>query len=65
MDVKHHRYDLGSVGAGERVSAATENITQIMWPSDVLPVLRDHPMRQRALELVRAVYKDDTFDVSV
>ena len=42
-----------------------ENITQIMWPSDILPSLRDHPMRQRALELVRKLYSDDTFDVSI
>ena len=48
FDTSAHRYDLGA-GAGARVQADSENITQIMWPSDILPSLRDHPMRARAL----------------
>lgn len=62
LDVKKHRYDLGSAVAPKL--EGKENITQIMWPSDILPSLRDHPMRQRALDLVRKLYSDDTFDVS-
>jgi phytanoyl-CoA hydroxylase len=61
LDVARHRYDLGA-GAPSKAQASVENITQIMWPSDILPALRDHPMRARALALVRSLYNDDTFD---
>ncbi len=60
LDVKKHRYDLGS-SESQRL-ATTENITQIMWPSDILESLRSHPMRERALKLVRQLYSDDTFE---
>lgn len=59
-DVRSHRYDLGAGESKKRTDV--ENITQIMWPSDIVTSLRDHPMRQRALELVRALYDDATFE---
>lgn len=33
-----------------------------MWPSDILPTLRDHPMRERARRLVCALHSDDSFE---
>ena len=55
-----HRYDLGS--SEEPVRSDTENITQVMWPSDRHTPLRLHPVRQRLLDAVRALYEDDSFD---
>ena len=59
VDARKHRYDLGS-GEEPKV-AGVENITQIMWPSDVVPALRDHAVRARCLALARALHADDTF----
>ena len=42
--------------------ANTENVTQIMWPSDRLPALRNTPVRARLLDIVRGLYGDDTMD---
>ena len=56
-----HRYDLGA-GAGSRKIPHVENITQIMWPSDLHAPLRDAPFRQRALDLARTVLDDPTVD---
>ena len=33
-----------------------------MWPSDISPSLRDHPVRRRALEVVRRLFDDDSLD---
>lgn len=54
--VGKHRYDLGAGAA--RVSEAVENITQVMWPSDLCPQLRAHPLRARALQLAAALHGD-------
>ena len=56
-----HRYDLGA-GAGSRKMPHVENITQIMWPSDLHAPLRDAPFRQRALDLARVLLDDPTVD---
>jgi hypothetical protein len=50
FDVSKHRYDLGA-GEAKKLDSA-ENITQIMWPSVIVPSLRDHPMRKKCEELV-------------
>ena len=60
LDVSKHRYDLGA-GEAKKLDTA-ENITQIMWPSDIVPSLREHPMRKKCEELVRYIYEDETFD---
>ena len=56
VDVSKHRYDLGS--GEERKLKDRENVTQIMWPSDMVEELQQHPMRQRALKLVADLYGD-------
>lgn len=61
-EVAKHRYDLGEGDTSPKKAAGVEKITQIMWPSDILPALRDHPMRARALALARALYEDDCFE---
>ena len=55
--VGKHRYDLGA-GAPRRLDAV-ENVTQVMWPSDLCPQLREHPLRSRALQLVAALHGDE------
>ncbi len=34
-----------------------------MWPSDIVPSLRDAPFRTRAIALSRALFGDDTFEI--
>lgn len=60
-DVAKHRYDLGE-GDTSPKKVATEKITQIMWPSDIAPALRDHPIRARGLALARQLHGDDSFE---
>ncbi len=57
-----HRYDLGEGDASPRKVPGIEKITQIMWPSDVLPMLRDHPLRARGLALARAILDDPSVE---
>lgn len=59
-EVAKHRYDLGE-GDTSPKKVAMEKITQIMWPSDILPALRDHAVRSRGLALARALHCDDSF----
>lgn len=33
-----------------------------MWPSDIIPELAEHPVRTRALHMVRKLYNDDGFE---
>jgi len=47
------------LGAGEARKGEVENITQIMWPSALLPVLKAAPFHQRALRLVRDLLGED------
>jgi hypothetical protein len=49
--VGRRRSDLGAGAALTR--AGTENITQIMWPSDSAPELRTSPAYERALAVAR------------
>ncbi len=52
------------LGAGrESVRAGVENNTQILWPSDSVPELRDGPAHQRALAVARELLGEDaSFD---
>ena len=47
------------LGAGSEPTTATENITQIMWPSALHPVLRQLPLHDRALAVARRLIGDD------
>lgn len=51
-----HRYDLGAGAPRQR--DGVENITQVMWPSDIVPSLAAHPMRERARAFVAALHGD-------
>ena len=51
------RADLGA--GSERKEGVKENITQIMWPSEFVPVLHDTPAYRNALRLVRKLLGDD------
>ncbi|MFI1092507.1 phytanoyl-CoA dioxygenase family protein [Streptomyces sp. NPDC020917] len=57
IDAGDKRSDLGS--AAGVPSGATENITQIMWPSALHPELLDLPLHQRALAVARELAGDD------
>jgi phytanoyl-CoA hydroxylase len=57
IQTRHLRSDLS--GDSNRGSDKVENITQIMWPSHLVPVLLDLPVYQRAWQLARAVMGDD------
>ena len=58
---ERHRYDLGC--AGGSAAGGVENITQIMWPSDLHRGLAALPLRQRLLDFVRALMGDPTMDI--
>jgi phytanoyl-CoA hydroxylase len=62
IDTGRHRYDLGA-GAEVKTRSDVENITQIMWPSDIHPPLREAPFRARAVALARSLFGDDTFEI--
>lgn len=51
------RSDLGA-GSDESVKGQ-ENITQIMWPSELVPVLTDTPAHTRTLALAKAMMGED------
>lgn len=53
-EASKHRYDLGAQQAKQ--NSSVENIIQVMWASDIVPALRDHPMRRRALEIAAGLY---------
>lgn len=47
------------LGAGAEPSGATENITQIMWPSDLYPELTSLPLHDHALAIARELIGAD------
>jgi phytanoyl-CoA hydroxylase len=51
------RSDLGA--GAEPKTEGTENITQIMWPSEFVPELRETPAYTKSLQLVRGMLGDD------
>lgn len=57
VDTGHLRSDLG--GHEERKDKKKENVTQIMWPSSLLPVLREMPFHKKALAYVRELMGED------
>jgi hypothetical protein len=57
IDTGAMRADLGA--GSERKEGVKENITQIMWPSEFVPVLHDTPAYRNALRLVRDLLGDD------
>lgn len=50
------RADLGAMAEPQ---GATENITQIMWPSDLFPEITSLPLHDRALAIARRLIGDD------
>lgn len=56
IDTGANRSDLG---AGLGNSTAKENITQIMWPSDFVPQLKDMPYHTQALVISRQLIGND------
>ncbi len=56
IDAGKNRTDLG-VGLGKNKNV--ENITQIMWPSDFLPSLREMTYHQAALDIARQLEGSD------
>jgi phytanoyl-CoA hydroxylase len=56
IDTGANRSDLGA-GLGD--ATQSENITQIMWPSDFAPELPDLPYHRNALAVARALLGDD------
>ncbi|HEX4813094.1 MAG TPA: phytanoyl-CoA dioxygenase family protein [Nonomuraea sp.] len=56
IDAGDKRSDLGA-GAGPNTAA--ENITQIMWPSDLYPAIRSLPLHDRALAIARRLIGED------
>ncbi|WP_316814166.1 phytanoyl-CoA dioxygenase family protein [Pedobacter heparinus] len=56
IDVGKNRSDLGD-GLGN--NKTTENITQIMWPSDFVPDLLDMPYHLRTLLIAQQIYSND------
>jgi phytanoyl-CoA hydroxylase len=57
IDSGHLRSDLG--GHEDKKDKKKENVTQIMWPSALLPALREMPYHTKALERVRAILGED------
>lgn len=57
IEVGGMRSDLG--GGSDKKEGVKENITQIMWPSEFVPVLHDTPAYRNALRVVRALFGDD------
>ncbi len=51
------RTDLGA--GSDRKAGVKENITQIMWPSEFVPVLHDTPAYRNALRIARELLGDD------
>ncbi len=51
------RADLGA--GSDRKEGVKENITQIMWPSEFVPVLHDTPAYQNALRIARELLGED------
>jgi phytanoyl-CoA hydroxylase len=57
IEVGSMRADLGA--GSDRKDGVKENITQIMWPSEFVPVLHDTPAYQNALRIVREMLGED------
>lgn len=57
IDVGRRRSDLGA--GTERRQAGSENITQILWPSESMPPLLESVAYQRALAVAREILGDD------
>ncbi|MCX5338665.1 phytanoyl-CoA dioxygenase family protein [Streptomyces atratus] len=57
IDCGDKRSDLGAGSA--RSNGAAENITQIMWPSELYPRLLGLPLHERGLALARELIGDD------
>lgn len=57
IDAGHLRGDLGSNAGGDE--GDIETITQIMWPSHLIPVLADAPAHQRCLALAQQWMGED------
>ncbi len=57
IDVGCMRSDLGS--GSDRKNGIKENITQIMWPSEFVPVLHDTAAYQNALRVVQKLLGED------
>jgi len=57
IDAGALRSDLGA--GGDKVKKGTENITQIMWPSEFVPGLKESVAYERALQLARQWLGDD------
>ena len=58
IDCGQKRSDLGA-GVSSNNESGAENITQIMWPSALVPVFREAVYHQRALQIVRGLLGDD------
>ncbi|KAL6067508.1 Phytanoyl-CoA dioxygenase, partial [Balamuthia mandrillaris] len=57
IDSSAHRHDLGS--HQETQQQGSENVCQIMWPSDYIENLFQGPMHTRALALAKAILGED------
>lgn len=58
IDCGDKRSDLGA-GADRSNKGTAENITQIMWPSALVPVLREAVYHRRAEQVLRGLLGDD------
>ena len=56
VDCGAKRSDLGAGGAKK---GKVENITQIMWPSALMPIMLDAPYHQRAAAIIQELLGDD------
>jgi len=66
IDSSAHRHDLGS--HAEQKQKSTENVTQIMWPSDYIEGLQQGPLHQRVGAVAKALLGDDVefdFDMMI
>lgn len=57
INAGHLRGDLG--GHTDSAKKGVENITQIMWPSHLLPILHIAPAHERCLRIAKAIMGDD------
>ena len=59
IDTGHLRADLAGDAGTKPDTAEPERITQIMWPSAVVPPLLDGPLHTRALRIARQLFGHD------